>query len=81
MLNRVISERESAADIQPLGPPVYAVVSPPPASSQPQSKMPKVSIPAMSITKNPPFKRPDPDKPLSCKNETTSAGRIRFVCT
>ena len=80
MLSHVSREPESAAAVQPLGPPAYAVVSPPPASSPPQSKMPKVTVPAISIT-DPPFKRSDPDKPLSCKNETSPTGRIRFVCT
>lgn len=89
MLNHVIGEQQPVAELQPVSPPVYAEVAPPPVSSPPpqpvsspppQSKMPTVTVPAMSLTSNPPFRRADPDKPLSCKNETTSTGRIRFVC-
>ena len=46
-----------------------------------EPRVPKVTIPSMSIAKNPPFKGIQPDKPLSCRNETTSTGRIRVVCT
>lgn len=44
------------------------------------AKASKVTVPPMSIARNPPFKGVQVDKPLSCRNETTSAGRIRVVC-
>ena len=58
--------------------------SPPPASTAPRRiarSQSSVTIPSMSLTENPPFKQPDPDKPISCRNETGAAGRIRFVCS
>jgi len=66
-----------------VGPPVYAEVAPVPARPayrRPAPQQAKVTIPSMSIARNPPFKRANPDKPLSCRNEKTSTGRIRVVC-
>lgn len=85
MLNRIIPPREHRVAIASLdaGPAVYEVQQPaPPPSVSPRvgRRLPTVSMPSMSIAKNPPFKRADPDKPLSCYNETSATGRIRVVC-
>jgi len=40
----------------------------------------KITGPSLSLIKNPPFKRSDPSKPISCHNESTT-GRIRVVCS
>ena len=64
-------------------------LDPEPASPMPASTAPRraaqrqssVTIPSMSLTENPPFKQSDPDKPISCRNETGAAGRVRFVCS
>jgi hypothetical protein len=42
---------------------------------------PAVGVPSMSIARNPPFRRADPTKPLSCTNAKTAEGRIHVVCT
>lgn len=81
MLSRVFGERRIDPVPEPVAPPVYAEVAPPAAASPPASKMPKVTVPALTLTTNPPFTRPDPDKPLYCRNETTTTGRIRVVCS
>ncbi len=51
-----------------------------PSAAKPQRQA-KVTAPSLSLIKNPPFKRPDPTKPLTCRNEASSAGRIRVVCS
>jgi hypothetical protein len=58
-------------------PPAYAR----PAGSRTAPRQVKVTAPTLSIIKNPPFRRADPSKPLSCRNETSSFGRIRVVCS
>lgn len=85
MLNRIIPPREHRVAVASLdaGPAVYEVQqSAPPPSVSPRvgRKLPTVSMPSMSIARNPPFKLADPDKPLSCYNETSATGRIRVVC-
>jgi len=84
MLNRILPPREHRVAVASLdaGPAVYEVrqaarPATPPAAGR---KLPRVAMPSMSIAKNPPFKRADPDKPLSCYNETSDTGRIRVVC-
>ena len=52
-----------------------------PAVSRPSPRLAKVTGPSLSIARNAPFRRADPRKPLSCRNETSSAGRIRVVCS
>jgi hypothetical protein len=59
-------------------PPAYA---PPAAARARPQRQAKVTAPSLSIVKNAPFKRIDPSKPLSCRNETSSSGRIRVVCS
>jgi hypothetical protein len=56
---------------QPLG--SLAVARPAP--------QPAVSVPAVNIARNPPFRRADPAKPLSCTNAKTAEGRIHVVCS
>lgn len=84
MLSRVFRPRDHRVAIASLnaGPAVYSVQqsAPPPVSPNARRRVPRVSMPSMSLVKNPPFKRADPDKPLSCYNETTTSGRIRVVC-
>jgi hypothetical protein len=58
-------------------PPAYAR----PAVSRTAPRQAKVTAPSLSIIRNAPFRRPDPSKPLSCRNETSSSGRIRVVCS
>jgi hypothetical protein len=43
-------------------------------------RVPSVAMPPMRLVKNPPFKQPNPAKPLSCKNGKTPSGRIHVVC-
>lgn len=64
-------------------PPAYtlAPVASAPVMAPPRSKRPKLAMPSLRLSKNPPFKRADPDKPLTCRNETGAGGRIRIVCT
>jgi hypothetical protein len=63
--------------------PAPAEAAEPPATSEPRRqvarKLPPVVMPSMGIVRNPPFIA-DADKPLSCTNEPTTAGRIRVVC-
>ena len=61
-------------------PPVYAPPAPTVRHAKPQRQA-KVTAPSLSLIKNPPFKRTDPTKPLTCRNEASSAGRIRVVCS
>ena len=58
-------------------PPAYAR----PAASRSAPRQAQVTAPSMSIIKNPPFRRVDVSKPLSCRNATSSSGRIRIVCS
>jgi hypothetical protein len=58
-------------------PPAYAR----PAGSRSAPRRAKVMAPSMSIIKNPPFRRADTSKPLSCRNATSPSGRIRVVCS
>ena len=52
-----------------------------PAVSRSAPRQAKVTAPSLGIIRNVPFKRPDPSKPISCRNEATSSGRIRVVCS
>ena len=52
-----------------------------PAASRSAPRQAKVMGPSMSIIKNPPFRRVDASKPLSCRNATSPSGRIRVVCS
>jgi len=66
-----------------------AAIAPPPAANtqvapaatrtRPQRQA-KITAPSLSLIRNPPFKRADPSKPMSCHNESTT-GRIRVVCS
>jgi hypothetical protein len=62
-------------DLEPVPPPARAA---PRRVAQSQSN---VTIPSMSLADNPPFKLSEPDKPISCHNETSPTGRVRFVCS
>ena len=59
----------------------YPPASARPVVSQAAPRLARVTGPSMSIVKNPPFKRADPSQPLSCRNEASSSGRIRVVCS
>ena len=47
-----------------------------PRRARPQRQA-KVTAPSLSLIKNPPFKRPDPSKPISCHNESTDRPHSR----
>jgi hypothetical protein len=53
---------------------------PPSRSAPPPAHRVNFTAPSLSIVKNPPFRRPKSDKPISCRNETSRSGRIRVVC-
>ena len=85
MFSRLAMFGDREAEVAPRA----AVVAPPPYASTQASQTPvrarpqrqaKVTAPSLSLIKNPPFKRPDPSKPISCHNESTT-GRIRVVCS
>ena len=86
MFSRLAMFGDREAEVAPRAP----VVAPPPPSASTQVSQPsalarpqrqaKVTAPSLSLIKNPPFKRPDPNKPISCHNESTT-GRIRVVCS
>jgi hypothetical protein len=61
-----------------MAPPPYAGTQTA-ATVRPQRKA-RITAPSLSLIKNPPFKRADPSKPMSCHNESTT-GRIRVVCS
>jgi hypothetical protein len=52
-----------------------------PAVARSAPRQAKVTAPSLGLIRNVPFKRPDPSKPISCRNEATSSGRIRVVCS
>lgn len=81
MLGRALNSGDDAAEApQPVDAPVYTEAGPPPSYRRTQPRLPRVSVPTMSISQNPPFRRADPDKPLTCHNETSPSGRVRVVC-
>jgi hypothetical protein len=76
-------DREVAAQYQaqPNEPRSYPPAYARPAASRSALRQAQVTAPSLGIIRNVPFKRPDPSKPISCRNETGSSGRIRVVCS
>jgi hypothetical protein len=62
-------------------PSIYAEPPPALAVTSAGPKVPQLAVPSMSLARNPPFRRSDPDKPLSCRPETAPTGRVRIVCS
>jgi hypothetical protein len=85
MFSRLAMFGDKEAEVAPRSP---AIASPPYANTQAAPTAPrarpqrqaKITGPSLSLIKNPPFKRTDPSKPISCRNESTT-GRIRVVCS
>lgn len=57
--------------------PSFASPAPPQAPARSRQAGVKVWKPAVVRA---PFARPDPSRPVACRNETTVSGRIRVVC-
>jgi hypothetical protein len=73
-----IAQTAQVAQIAQVNEPRY--FPPPSAAAPPPARRVNSSAPSLSIVKNPPFKRPQSGKPISCRNETSPSGRIRVVC-
>lgn len=70
---------------QPVAPPAHPVATqfppePTPPVSGRRARPSGVSVPVLAAGVKPPFERTDPQRPLSCRNESTPSGRIRMVC-
>lgn len=61
-------------------PRVFPAAASRPGITRPAARQVRLTGLSMSIVSNPPFKRPASARPLSCRNETSPAGRIRVVC-
>jgi hypothetical protein len=83
LLGRVLNFRndDHASGPTTLGPPVYTQMSSVAPTRPAKRRLAPVAVPSMNLSKNAPFKRADPNKPLACHNEKSASGRIRVVCT
>ena len=80
-MNFRASDPAAQYEVQPNEPRAYPPAYARPAVSRPAPRLARVTAPSLSIVRNAPFKRANPGKPLTCHNETSSAGRVRVVCS
>jgi hypothetical protein len=75
-------DQEEQARIVPSRTLAQPAVEPVPAGKPARSgpRRATIAVPTMSIGEDAPFRRADPARPMTCRNEKTSTGRIRYVC-
>ena len=75
---RLSSQAEHKTAVRHTAAPFPPAPGPPDVPSNRQSSA--IRVPVLLARVEPPFVRADPDRPLQCKDETGSSGRVRIVC-